>query len=144
MALTKSSCPRKIEEESDARVPNLPIGLDHEDGTSNHGSGDVGAPNLPIVGPDHEDKDGDNESHSLSIYLNLNQDESEEDATNAEQEGNENEEDDGNVEQALVSSISALQVRCGHCLNKLSSGHFVITEVNEVRDLMQLPILVNA
>jgi hypothetical protein len=61
----------------------LLIGPNHEDGTSNQGSGDEGAPNLLIVGPDHEDKDGDNESHSPTIYLNLNQDENEEDATNA-------------------------------------------------------------
>jgi hypothetical protein len=61
----------------------LLIGPDHEDGTSNQGSGDEGAPNLLIVGPDYEDKDGDNESHSPTIYLNLNQDENEEDATNA-------------------------------------------------------------
>jgi hypothetical protein len=83
MAPTKSSCPRQIEEESDAGAPNLPIGLDHEDGASNQGSGDAGASNLPIVGPNHENEDGDNECHSPSIYLNLNQDENEEDATNA-------------------------------------------------------------
>jgi hypothetical protein len=37
----------------------------------------------------------------------LNQDENEEDATNAEHEGNKNEQDEGNVEQALVGSLSA-------------------------------------
>jgi hypothetical protein len=97
MAPTKSSRPRQIEEESDARVPNLPIGLDHEDGTTNQGIGDARAPNLP----DCEDEDGENESHSPSVYLHLNQDENEEDATNAEHEGNENEEDEGNAEQWL-------------------------------------------
>jgi hypothetical protein len=74
MTLTKSSCPRQIEEKSNAGVPNLPTGPDHEDGTTNQESGDAGASNLPIVGPDHEDEDGDNESHSPSVYLNLNQD----------------------------------------------------------------------
>jgi hypothetical protein len=98
MAPTKSSRPRQIEEESDTGAPNLPIGPDHEDGTTNQGSGDARAPNLLIVGPDHEDEDGDNESHSPRVYLNLDQDENEEDATNAEHEGNENEEDEGNVE----------------------------------------------
>jgi hypothetical protein len=93
MAPTKSSRPRQIEEESDVRAPNFPIGPDHEDGTSNQGSGDARAPNLPIVGPDHEDEDRDNESHSPSVYLNLYQDE--------------NEEDEGNAEQALVGSLSA-------------------------------------
>jgi hypothetical protein len=88
----------------------LPIGLNHEDCNSNQGSGDAGAPNLPIVGRDHEDEDGDNESHSPSIYLNLNQDENEEDATNVEHEGNENEEDEGNAKQALVGSLPASQV----------------------------------
>jgi hypothetical protein len=107
MASTNSSRPRQIEEESDARAPNLLIVLDHEDGSTNQGSDDVGVPNLPIVGPDREDEDGDNESHSPTIYLNLNQDENEEDATNAEHEGNKNEEDEGNVEQALVGSLSA-------------------------------------
>jgi hypothetical protein len=134
MASTKSSHPRQIEEESDVGAPNLLIGLDHEDGTSNQGSGDAGAPNLPIVGPDREDKDGDNESHSPSVDLNLNQDENEEDAINAEHEGNENEEDERNAEQALVGSFSASQVRRGRGPNKLPSGHFVITEVNEVGD----------
>jgi hypothetical protein len=99
---------------------------------------------LPIVGPDHEDEDGDNESHSSSIYLNVNQYENEEDATNAEYEGNENEEDEGNVEQALVGCLSASQVRHGRGPNKLSSGRFVIMEVNEVGDLTQPPVLVNA
>jgi hypothetical protein len=122
----------------------LPIGPDHEDDTTNQGSGDVKAPNLPILGPDHEDKDGDNKSHSPSTYLNLNQDENEEDATNIEHEGDGNEEDEANVEQALVGTLSALQVRRGRGLNKLPSGHFVITEVNEVGDPTQPPVLVNA
>jgi hypothetical protein len=137
MAPTKSSRPRKIEEESDAEVPNLPIGPDHEDGTTNQGSGDARVPNLPIVGSDHEGEDGDNESHSPSVYLNLNHDENEEDATNVEHEGNENEEDEGNTEQALVGSLSASQVRRGRGPNKLPSGCFVITEVNEVGDPTQ-------
>jgi hypothetical protein len=77
MTPTKSSRPRKIKEESDATAPNLPIGLDHEDDTTNQGSGDARAPNLLILGPDHKDEDGDNESHSPSTYLNLNQDENE-------------------------------------------------------------------
>jgi hypothetical protein len=72
MAPTKSIRTRQIEEESDVRAPNLPIGLDHEDDTTNQGSGDPGAPNLLILGLDHEDKDGDNENHSSSTYLNLN------------------------------------------------------------------------
>jgi hypothetical protein len=124
-------------------VPNLPIGLDHEDDITNQGSGDAGAPNLPI-GPDHEDEDGDNGSHSPSAYLNLNQDAEEDDARNAKHEGNENEEDEGNVEQALVGALSTSQVRRGHGLNKLPSKHFVITVVNEVGDPTQPPILVNA
>jgi hypothetical protein len=66
--------------------------------------------------------------------LNLNQDENEEDATNVEHEGNENEEDEGNAEQALVGSLPASQVRRGHGPNKLPSGRFVITDVNEVGD----------
>jgi hypothetical protein len=74
MGPTNSSRPRQIEEESDAGVPNFPIGSDHEDDTTNQGSGDVGAPNLPI-GSDHEDEDGDNGSHRSTDYLNLNQDE---------------------------------------------------------------------
>jgi hypothetical protein len=89
MTRTKSSCPRQTEEESDAGVPNLPIGLDFKNDTTNHGSGDARAPNLPI-GPDHEDEYGDNENHSPSMYLNLNQD-NEEDVGNAEHEGSENE-----------------------------------------------------
>jgi hypothetical protein len=64
MTLIESSRPRQIEEESDARAPNLPIGPNHEDDTTNQRSGDVGAPNLLIVGPDCEDEDGGNESHS--------------------------------------------------------------------------------
>jgi hypothetical protein len=74
MAPTKSSRPRQIEEESDARAPNLPIG------------------------PDNEDEDGGNGCHSPSAYLNLNQDENEEDSRNVEHEGDENEEDEGNTE----------------------------------------------
>jgi hypothetical protein len=66
MAPTKSSCPWQMEEESDARAPNL------------------------LIRSDHEDEDGDNESHSPSTYLNLNQDENEEDARNVEHEGDEN------------------------------------------------------
>jgi hypothetical protein len=66
MAPTKSSRRRQIEEESDAGAPNFPIGLDHEDDTTNQGSGDVKASNLLILGPDHEDKDGDNEIIALA------------------------------------------------------------------------------
>jgi hypothetical protein len=113
----------------------LPIGQDLEDDTTNQGSGDARVPNLPI-GPDHEDENGDNESQSPSTYLNMNQDENEEDARNAEQESDENEEDEGNAKQALVGALSAPQVRCGRGLNKLPSGHFVITEVNGVGDPM--------
>jgi hypothetical protein len=144
MAPTKSSRPRQIEEESDVAAPNLPIGPDHEDDTTNKGSGDAGAPNLPILGPDHKDEDGDNEFHSPSSYLNLNQDENEEDATNVEHESDGNEEDEGNAEQALVGALSASQVRRGRGLNKLPSGLFVITEVIEAGYPMQPPILVNA
>jgi hypothetical protein len=120
MAPTKSSHPRQIEEERDAGASNLPIGPDHEDDTTNQGSGDVGVPNLPI-GPDHEDEDGDNESHSPSANLNLNKDDNEEDARNVEHEGDENEEDEENVEQVLVGALSASQVRRGHGSNKLPS-----------------------
>jgi hypothetical protein len=141
MAPTKS-CPRQIEEESDARAPNFPIGPDHEDNTTNQGIGDAGAPNLPI-GADHEDEDGDIESHSPTDYLNLNQDENEEDSRNAEHEGDENEEEEGNVEQVLVGALSASQVRRGHGPNKLPNECFVITEVNEVGDPTQPPISVN-
>jgi hypothetical protein len=74
----------------------------------------------------------------------LNQDEKEEDARNVEHEGNENEEDEGNAEQALVGALSASQVRHGHGMNSLPSGRFVITEVNEVGDPTQPPVLVNA
>jgi hypothetical protein len=98
MSRTKSSHPRQTEEESDAGVPNLLIGADHEDGTTNQGSGDAEAPNLTILGPDHWDEDGDDESHSPSTYLNLNQDENEEDATNVKHEKDGNEEDEGNAE----------------------------------------------
>jgi hypothetical protein len=143
MAPTKSSHSRQIEEESDTGAPNLPIGPDHEDDITNQGSDDAGVPNLPI-GLDHEDEDGDNKSHSPSAYLNLNQDENEEDARNAEHEGDENEEDEENAKQALMDALSASQVRCGRGPNKLPSGNFVITEVNEVGDPTQPPILVNA
>jgi hypothetical protein len=121
----------------------LPIGPDHEDDTTNQGSGDAGVPNLPI-GPDHEDEDGDNESHSPSAYLNLDQDENEEDARNAEHESDENEEDEGNAKQALVGALLASQVRCGCGPNKLRSRHFIITEVNVVGDPAQPPISLNA
>jgi hypothetical protein len=59
------------EEESDVGASNLSTEPDHEDDTTNQGSGDAGAPNLPIR-LDHEDEDGDNGSHSPSDYLNLN------------------------------------------------------------------------
>jgi hypothetical protein len=144
MTPTKSSHPKQIEEESDARAPNLSIGPDHEDDTSNQGSDDAGAPNLPI-GPDHEDEDG---SHSPIDYLNLNQYDipqvdNEEDATNAEHESDENE-DEGNAKQALVGTLSASQVRHGCGPNKLPSECFVITEVIEVVDPTQPSISVNA
>jgi hypothetical protein len=144
MARTKSSRPRQTEEESDAEPPKLPIGSDHEDYTTNQGSGDAEAPNLPKLGPDHDDKDGDNESYIPSTYLNLSQDENEEDATNAEHEGDGNEEDEANVEETLVNALSASQVRCGHHPNKMPSWRFVIMEVNEVGDPTQPPISVNA
>jgi hypothetical protein len=86
MARTKSSRPRQTKEESNTRAPNLPIRPDFENDTTNQGSGDAGALNLPIV-PDHEDEDGDNENHSPSMYLNLNQDNEEDDARNAEHGG---------------------------------------------------------
>jgi hypothetical protein len=142
MARTKSSCLRQTEEESDTGAPNLPIGIDHEDDTTNQESGDPRAPNLPI-GPDHEDEDGDNECHSPSTYLNLNQDDEEYDARNAKHEGDELEEDEGIVEQALVDALLASQVRHGRGPNKLPSGRFVITVVNEVGDPTQPPVLVN-
>jgi hypothetical protein len=144
MAPTKSSCPRQIEEESDATAHNLSIGPDHEDDTTNQGSGDAGGPNFPILGSDHEDEDGDNEIHSPSSYLNLNHTENEEAATNAEHEGDGNEEDERNVVQALVGALSISQVRRGRGPNKYPSGHFVITKVNEVGDPMQPLVLVNA
>jgi hypothetical protein len=114
-------------------VLNLPIGPDHEDDTTNQGSGDAGAPNLPILEPEHENEDGDNENHSSSVYLILNQDDKEDDSRNDEHEGDEKE-DEGNVEQALVGALSASQVRRGHGPNKLPGGHFVIMAVNEVGD----------
>jgi hypothetical protein len=118
MAPTKSSCPRKIEEESGAGAPNFQKGPDHDDDTSNQGSGDAGATNLPILG---QDGDGDNEIPSPSSYLNLDQHENEE---NAEHEGDVNKEDERNVEQALVDTLSASQVRHGREPNKLPSEHF--------------------
>jgi hypothetical protein len=143
MAPTKSSRQRQIKEKSDVGAPNFPIGPDIEDDTTNQGRGDAGAPILPRLGPDFDDEDGDNEVQSPSSYLNLNQDENEGDATNVEHEGDANEEDKGNVEQALVGTLLASQVRCGCGTNKLSSGHFVITAVNEVGDPTQPPVLVN-
>jgi hypothetical protein len=104
MAPTKSSHPRQIEQESDARAPNFPIGPNHEDDNTNQGSDDAGVPNLSI-GLDHEDEDGENGSHNPSAHLNLNQDENEEDVRNAEHEGDENEEDKENDEQALVGAL---------------------------------------
>jgi hypothetical protein len=65
------------------------------------------------------------------------------DARDAKHEDDKNEEDEGNVEQALVGTLSASQVRRGHGPNKLPSGHFIITEVNEVGDPTQPPISVN-
>jgi hypothetical protein len=144
MAPIKSSHRRKIEEESDARAPNFPIGPDLEDDTTNQGRGDAGAPILPRLGLDFDNEDGDNEVHSTSSYLNLNQDENEGDATNAKHEGDVNEEDKGNAEQALVGTLSASQVRHGRGPNKLPSGRFVITTVNEVGDPTQPPVSVNA
>jgi hypothetical protein len=152
MASTKSSRPRKIEKESGVRVPNLPTRTNHEDDTTNQGSGDAEAPNLP-TGPDLEDEDGDRKIPSPSSYLNLDQHENEEDATNAEQalaptntehEGDVNEEEEENVEQALVDTLSASQVRRGRGPNKLPSEHFVIKAVNEVGDPTQPFISVNA
>jgi hypothetical protein len=55
-----------------------------------------------------------------------------------------NEEDKGNAEQALVGTLSASQVRHGRGPNKLPSGCFVITTVNEVGDPTQPPVSVNA
>jgi hypothetical protein len=130
MAPTKSSRPRQIEEESGARAPNFPTGLDHEDDTTNQGSGDARAHNLPILGSDH-DEDGGNEIPSPSSYLNLDQHENE-DATNAEHEGDVNEEEEGNAEQALVDTLSVSQVRCVRGPNKLPSRCFVIMVVNEL------------
>jgi hypothetical protein len=103
MALTKSSRPRQIEEESGARAPNFPKMPDHEGDTTNQGSGDAGATNLTILGPDG---DGDNENLSPSSNLNLDQHENEEDEGNAEHEGDVNEEDEGNDKQALVDTLS--------------------------------------
>jgi hypothetical protein len=53
MAPTKSSHPRKIEKKSDAQVPNVPTGSDHEDDTTKQGSGDVKASNLPTSPSGH-------------------------------------------------------------------------------------------
>jgi hypothetical protein len=144
MAPTKLSHGRQSEEESDAGVPNFPIGPDLEDDTTNQGRGDAGAPIFPTLGLDFDDEDGDNEVHGPISYLNLNQDENEGDATNAEHEGDANEEDEGNAEQALVGTLSASQVRRGRGPNKLPSGHFVITVVNEVGDPTQPPVSVKA
>jgi hypothetical protein len=141
MALTKSSCPRQIEEENGAGVSNFPKGPDHEDDTTNQGSGDIGATNLPILGLDG---DGDNEISSPSSYLNLDQHENKEDERNVEHEGDVNEEDEGNDKQVIVGTLSESQVRHGRGPKKLPSGHFVITMVNEVGDPMQPLILVNA
>jgi hypothetical protein len=155
MAPTKSSRPRQIEKESGAGAPNLPTGPDHEDDTTNQGSGDARAPNL-LIGPDPEDEDGDHEIPSPSSYLNLDQHGNEEDTTNAEQtlaptnaehEGDvneEEEEEEENVEQALVDTLSASQVRRGRRSNKLPSGRFIITAVNEVGDATQPAVSVNA
>jgi G3E family GTPase len=99
---------------------------------------------LPILGSDHEDEDGDNENHSPSVYLNSNQDDEEDDARNDEHEGTENEEDEENAGQALVGALSASQVMRGRGPNKLPSGHFVVTVVNEVGQPTQPPISVNA
>jgi hypothetical protein len=143
MAPIKSSFPMQIEEESGAGAPNFPTGLDHEDDTTNQVSGDAGAPNLPKLGPNHDDEDGDNEIPSPSSYLNLDQYENEEDATNAEHEGDVNEEEDGNVEQVPVDTLSASPLSRGRGPKKLPSGRFVITVVNEVGDPMQPPIAVN-
>jgi hypothetical protein len=106
MTLIKLSRPSKIEKESGAGVPNLPTGPDHEDDTTNQGSGDAEAPILP-TGSDLEDEDGDREIPCPSSYLNLDQYDNEEDATsdeqapaptNAEHEGNVNEEEERNAE----------------------------------------------
>jgi hypothetical protein len=142
MAPTKSSLPRQIEKESGVRVPDLPTGPDHEDDTTNPGSGDAGAPNLPNLPtePDLEDEDGDREHPSPSSYLNLDQHENEEAASNAKHEGDANEEEEGNAELALVDTLLASQVRHGRGPNKFPSGLFVITAVNEVGDPTQPPI----
>jgi hypothetical protein len=134
MAPTKSSRPRQIEEESGAGVPNFPTGRDYEDDTTNQGSGDARALNLPILGLDHEE-DGDNKIPSPSSYLNLDQHENEEDASNAEHASDVNEEEEEeNDEQALVNTLSVSQVRHHRGPNKLLSGRFVITIINEVGD----------
>jgi hypothetical protein len=99
--------------------------------------------NLP-TGLDLEDEDVDHEHPSPSSNLNLDQHQNEEDATNAEHEGDVKEEEEGNAEQTLEDTLSASQVRHGRGLNKLPSGCFVITIVNEVGDLTQPPVLVNA
>jgi hypothetical protein len=52
-------------------------------------------------------------------------------------------EDEGNDEQVLVGTLSPSQVRRGRGPNKLPSGHFVITTVNEVGDPTQPPVSVN-
>jgi hypothetical protein len=98
----------------------------------------------PPTGLDLEDEDADREHPSPSSYLNLDQHKNEEDATNAKHEGDVKEEEEGNAEQALADTLLASQVRCGRGLNKLPSGCYVITAVNEVGDLTQPPILINA
>jgi hypothetical protein len=55
-----------------------------------------------------------------------------------------NEEDEGNAEHALVGTLSASQVRCGHGPNKLPSRHFVIMAVNEIGDPTQPLVSENA
>jgi hypothetical protein len=52
-------------------------------------------------------------------------------------------EDEGNDEQVLVGTLSPSQVRHGRGPNKLPSGHFVITTVNEVGDPTQPHVSVN-
>jgi hypothetical protein len=55
----------------------------------------------------------------------------------------ENEGDEGNSEQALMGALSASQVSHGCGPNKLPSRRFAITDVNEVGDPTQPPVLVN-
>jgi hypothetical protein len=51
-------------------VPNLLIGQDFKNDTINQGSDDARAPNLPI-GLDHDDEDGDNKIYSPSVCLEM-------------------------------------------------------------------------